>query len=198
MRILFLCYRFNSLSQRLYCELAERGHEVSIELDVNPELTIEAVNNYKPDLIIAPFLKRKIPREVWSRVKTLVIHPGPPGDRGPSALDWAILKQEKEWGVSLLEAVDEYDAGPVWSYRIFPMRKARKSSIYRNETTDGAVESVLEIIEQLSEGKEPKKLYPEGIWNPRMDQSYRYVNWSEDPTEEILRKVYARATASSG
>jgi putative two-component system hydrogenase maturation factor HypX/HoxX len=191
MRILFLCYRFNSLSQRLYCELTERGHEVSIELDVNPELTIEAVNNYKPDLIIAPFLKRKIPPEVWSRVKTLVIHPGPPGDRGPSALDWAILRQEKEWGVSLLEAVDEYDAGPVWSYRTFPMRKARKSSIYRNETTDGAVESVLEIIEQLSEGKEPIKLYPKGIWNPRMDQSYRHVNWSEDPTEEILRKVYA-------
>ncbi len=191
MKILFLCYRFNSLSQRLYCELTERGHEVSIELDVHPELTIEAVDAYRPDLVIAPFLKRRIPREVWSKVKTLVIHPGPPGDRGPSALDWAILRKEKEWGVSLLEAVEEYDAGPVWSYRTFPMREARKSSIYRNEVTDGAVESILEVLELLLEGKEPKKLYPEGVWNPRMEQSYRRIDWFKDSTEEILRKVYA-------
>ncbi len=191
MKILFLCYRFNSLSQRLYCELTERGHEVSIELDVHPELTIEAVDVYRPDLVIAPFLKRRIPREVWSKVKTLVIHPGPPGDRGPSALDWAILRKEREWGVSLLEAVEEYDAGPVWSYRTFPMREARKSSIYRNEVTDGAVESILEVLELLLEGKEPKKLYPEGVWNPRMEQSYRRIDWFKDSTEEILKKVYA-------
>ena len=73
MRILLLCHRFNSLSQRFYCELSEKGHEVSVELDVHPELTIEAVNLYKPDLIIAPFLKRKIPNEVsenlWRALK---------------------------------------------------------------------------------------------------------------------------------
>ena len=32
MRILLLCHRFNSLSQRFYCELSEKGHEVSVEL----------------------------------------------------------------------------------------------------------------------------------------------------------------------
>jgi putative two-component system hydrogenase maturation factor HypX/HoxX len=99
MKVLLLCHRFNSLSQRFYCELSERGHEVSIELDVHPKLMVEAVELYRPDLVIAPFLKRKIPREVWERYPTFVVHPGPPGDRGPDALDWAILMGEKEWGV---------------------------------------------------------------------------------------------------
>ncbi|WP_333783928.1 hydrogenase maturation protein [Thermocrinis sp.] len=191
MRILFLCHRFNSLTQRLYCELTERGHEVSIELDVHPELTVEAFNLYKPDLVIAPFLKRKIPREVWQKVKTFVIHPGPPGDRGPSALDWAILEKAKEWGVSFLEAVEEYDAGPVWSYRTFPMRKARKSSIYRMEATESAVDCVLEALDYMLEDREPKKIYPKGSWKPYMDQSYRRVDWFKDGTEEVIRKVYA-------
>ncbi len=64
MRVLLLCHRFNSLSQRFYCELSEAGYEVSVELDVHPELMIEAVELYKPHVVIAPFLKRKIPKEV--------------------------------------------------------------------------------------------------------------------------------------
>ncbi len=191
MRILFLCYRFNSLSQRLYCELTERGHEVSIELDVHPELMIEAAELYKPDLIIAPFLKRKIPKEVWKKYKTLIVHPGIRGDRGPSALDWAIMRGVKRWGVTLIEAAEEYDAGDIWAWREFDMRFARKSSIYRNEVTEGAVECVLEAIEKFEKGTfrpEPQK---EGVWNPRMTQEVRRINWEEDSTEDVLRKIYA-------
>jgi len=188
MRILFLCYRFNSLSQRLYCELTERGHEVSVELDVHPELTVEAAELYKPDLVLAPFLRRKVPEEVWRRYRTLIFHPGPPGDRGPHALDRALLDGEKLWGVSLLEAHEEYDAGAVWSYRTFPLRFARKSSLYRNEVTEGAVECVLEALEKVERGEKgtPQK---EGRWN-EVKKEERRVNW-EEPTEVILRKIYA-------
>ena len=34
MRILFITHAFNSLTQRLYCELTARGHLVSIEFDI--------------------------------------------------------------------------------------------------------------------------------------------------------------------
>ncbi len=191
MRVLFLCYRFNSLSQRLYCELTERGHEVSIELDVHPDLTVEAVELYKPDLVIAPFLRRKIPSEVWKKVKTLIIHPGVRGDRGPSALDWAIMRGENRWGVTLIEASDEYDAGDVWAWREFPMRFARKSSIYRLEVTEGAVECVLEAVEKFESGNFTPEPQREGVWNPKMEQSVRRIDWERDTTRDVLRKIYA-------
>jgi len=35
MRIFLVTHAFNSLSQRLFVELAERGHEVSVEFDIN-------------------------------------------------------------------------------------------------------------------------------------------------------------------
>ncbi len=191
MKILFICYRFNSLSQRLYCELTERGHEVSIELDVHPELTIEAAELYKPDLIIAPFLKRKIPSEVWKKYPTLIIHPGPPGDRGPHAIDWAILNNAKKWGVSIIEATEEYDAGDVWSFRTFPMRFARKSSLYRNEITEGAVECCLEAIESFEKGSIKKIPQCERYnWN-KVEKEERRIDWEKDSTLDILRKIYA-------
>ena len=65
MRILLLAHSFNSLTQRLWVELADAGHDVSLEFDVRDSVTIEAVQLFAPDLIVAPFLKRAIPAEVW-------------------------------------------------------------------------------------------------------------------------------------
>lgn len=191
MKILFLCHRFNSLSQRLYCELTERGHEVSIELDVHPDLMIEAVDLYRPDIVIAPFLKRKIPKEIWQKCITLVIHPGPPGDRGPNALDWAILGKKEKWGITIIEATEEYDAGDIYAYREFPLRFTKKSTIYRHEVTDGAVECVLEILENLEFGKINKQPQSDGVFNPVVPKDLRRIDWERDDTETILRKIYS-------
>ena len=51
LRILFLTHAFNGLSQRLYIELSRLGHEVSIEFDVNDEVTREAVELFRPELL---------------------------------------------------------------------------------------------------------------------------------------------------
>jgi len=152
MRILLVCHSFNSLSQRLFVDLRQAGHEVSVELDIHDDLTREAVRLFSPDLIIAPFLKRALPEDVWRRTLCLIVHPGIRGDRGPSALDRAIQRGEREWGVTLIEAREEMDAGPVWAWREFPMRPARKSSLYRHEVTEAAVACVMEAIARLAGG----------------------------------------------
>ena len=184
MRILLLTHSFNSLTQRLFVELEARGHEVTIEFDIKDSVTIEAVRAAKPDLVIAPFLKRAIPPEVYDAHTCLVVHPGPPGDRGPSALDWAILNGESEWGVTVLQATAEMDGGPVWASGRFPMRAATKSSLYRNEVTETAVRAVLEAIERRS----PQPA-PPGIWRPLMKQADRVIDWASDSTETVLRKI---------
>ena len=142
MRILLLTHSFNSLCQRLFVELEAAGHEVSVEFDINDAVTEEAVALFKPDCLVAPFLKRAIPESVWRSLPCFIVHPGIPGDRGPSALDWAILKGLPRWGVTVLQAEAEMDAGPVWASAEFPMREAAKSSIYRNEVSEAAVTAV--------------------------------------------------------
>ncbi|HSG24327.1 MAG TPA: hydrogenase maturation protein, partial [Azonexus sp.] len=99
MRLLFITHSFNSLTQRLYCELSQRGHEISIEFDIADAVNEEAVALFAPDLILAPFLRRAIPASIWSQHACLVVHPGIVGDRGPSALDWAIQQGETVGGV---------------------------------------------------------------------------------------------------
>ena len=82
---------------------------------------VRAVAEFDPDLVICPFLRERVPAEVWTNRRTIIIHPGPKGDRGPSSLDWAITDGAPEWGVTALQAVEEMDAGPIWGTRTFPI-----------------------------------------------------------------------------
>ncbi|MDO8704730.1 MAG: hydrogenase maturation protein [Sulfuricaulis sp.] len=197
MRILFLTHSFNSLTQRLYVELTERGHDISVEFDINDQTTIEAVQLFQPELILAPYLRRAIPAVIWQQHLCLVVHPGIKGDRGPSALDWAILNDVPEWGVTVLQANGEMDAGPIWAAVNFPMRQARKSSLYRHEVTEAAVTAVLQAIErfvQVGYSPEPVDDRPSGAsgeWHPVMSQADRRINWSTDDTRTVLRKIHS-------
>jgi putative two-component system hydrogenase maturation factor HypX/HoxX len=194
-RILLLAHSFNSLSQRLWIELAELGHEVSLELDVNDAVTIDAVRRWSPDVVIAPFLKRAIPEAVWSHVRCLVVHPGIVGDRGPSALDRAVQEHPPRWGVTVLQANAEMDAGDVWASVEFDLREASKGSLYRNEVTEAAVAAVRTALERMQRDEHPSPLRSlagaRGTLRPLMRQTDRAINWQLDSTDLILRKLRA-------
>lgn len=194
MRILLLCHSFNSLSQRLHVELREAGHVVSVELDIHDDLTREAVDLFSPDVIIAPFLKRAIPQDVWSRVLCLVVHPGICGDKGPNALDWAILEGAPVWGVTLVEAREAMDAGPVWAFREFPMREVRKSDLYREEVTDAATACVLEAIGRIAAGDRTPLAaanHGEGHLRATVPRERRTLDPTAMTAAEALRIVHA-------
>ncbi|MFA5371270.1 MAG: hydrogenase maturation protein [Sideroxydans sp.] len=197
MKILFLTHSFNSLAQRLHIELARCGHEVSVEFDINDAVTVQAVELYRPDLIIAPFLKRAIPEVVWRNHICFVVHPGIVGDRGPSALDWAIMRDCAEWGVTLLQASGEMDAGDVWAAETFPMRLAMKSSLYRNEVSEAAVRAALVAVVRFQSGD--YKPIPLDYSNPEVlgrlhapiKQADRAIDWQRDDTRTVLKKIHA-------
>jgi putative two-component system protein, hydrogenase maturation factor HypX/HoxX len=196
-KILFLTHSFNSLAQRLYVELTRLGHEISIEFDINDAVTTEAVELYRPDLILAPFLKRAIPAHIWRHHLCLIVHPGIIGDRGPSALDWAIMRGLPEWGVTVLQASGEMDAGDIWATETFPMRFAAKSSLYRHEVTQAAVRAVCTAIERYQD----RQFHPmpldytrrevQGRPHALMKQTDRAIDWLRDDTQTVIKKIHA-------
>ncbi|HSV71450.1 MAG TPA: enoyl-CoA hydratase-related protein [Methylibium sp.] len=197
MRILLLSHLFNGLTQRLFVELRAAGHVVAVEYDIADSVTEEAVALWRPELVIAPFLKRRIPESVWSRVLCLVVHPGPPGDRGPSALDWALQRGERDGGVTVLQATAEFDAGPVWAWRPIVLRAgATKADIYRRDVTQAAVAAVFDALARFRPGLAAPQPAPQlpprlGVWQPLMRQTDRAIDWLQDDSATVLRKLRA-------
>jgi putative two-component system protein, hydrogenase maturation factor HypX/HoxX len=193
-KILLLTHLFNSLAQRLFVELCEWGHEVTVEFDIADAVTEEAVALARPDLVLAPFMKRRIPESVWSRVPCLVVHPGIPGDGGPSALDHAILAGERDWGVTVLQATGDFDAGPLWAWAPFAMRDAPKGELYRCEVVDAAVRAVRDALARFrpgAAGPVPAPAWPvrRGQWQPLVRAAERALDWSRDGASDALRKI---------
>lgn len=194
MKIVFFTTAHNSLSQRAFVELVDRGHTVTVVIASSEEVMLEAVEREQPDLIVAPMLKKVIPASIWQQHTCLIVHPGIKGDRGPSSLDWAILHAHEQWGVTLLQADAEMDAGAIWASRPFAMRGASKSHLYRHEVTEAAIEALLETIAK----RESNTFVPEpldysredvrGCLQASMKQADRAIDWAE-PSASILRKI---------
>ncbi|MDH6577597.1 hydrogenase maturation protein [Kitasatospora sp. MAP5-34] len=195
MRILLIASAFNSLTQRVHTELRALGHTVGVELALGDEPVRSGVARFQPDLIVAPMLTRAIPEDIWSGHTVLIVHPGPKGDRGPSSLDWAIHEGAEEWGVTVLQAVAEMDAGPIWASVPFTVQPCGKSELYRNEVAGAAVQAVLLAVERFEGGwfvPEPldyERWDVQGRLRPYHAQEFRRIDWAADDTATVLRKL---------
>ncbi|KAG8747732.1 hypothetical protein FRC10_011861 [Ceratobasidium sp. 414] len=189
MRVLFFVTAHNSLSQRVFTALSDatNDHQLSVEYATSPEAMIEACDLAKPDVVLCPFLTRKVPREVHEKVSialvctrsltpcqhlTLIVHPGAPGDAGPSALDWVLMgdagssasapetlaaiaaeplpaKSRSHWAVTVLQAEEEFDRGPVWAWEQFALPAVTKAALYRGEVTRAALVAVLAALDRI-------------------------------------------------
>ncbi len=171
---------------------------MSVQLAGSEEAVRWSVAATDPELVVCPFLRERVPVEVWRNRRTIIIHPGPKGDRGPSSLDWAVMRAEPVWGVTAVQAVEEMDAGPIWGTRTFPMQAApvRKSVLYNGPVTDAAIELIHEVVAKAADpGFVPEELdyRRSDVWGrhrPIMQQADRQFCWS-DPTERIVRSIRA-------
>ncbi|WP_329577042.1 hydrogenase maturation protein [Kitasatospora sp. NBC_01250] len=197
MRILLVASAFNSLTQRVFVELRDRGHRPAVHLMVGDDPLREAVREYRPELIVAPMLKTAVPRDVWTAHTCLIVHPGPLGDRGPSALDWAIHEGAERWGVTVLQADELMDAGDVWAHAECELPPVGKSDLYRGEIADAALRAVLLAVRRFASGtylprpqRGPGWAVPDHT-RPYLDQRLRRIDWAGDPTATVLRKLRA-------
>ncbi|MFC6299340.1 formyl transferase [Pseudomonas sp. CCM 7893] len=185
LKIMLLSSAFNGLTQRAWLDLRQSGHVPSVVLFTDDATVCRQIEASAADLVICPFLKDRVPQQLWSNPDrpVVIIHPGIVGDRGASALDWAITEQVRRWGVTALQAVEEMDAGPIWSTCEFDMpTDVRKSELYNGPVSDAAIYCIRDVVEKFASGFVPTPLdYTQpsviGRLQPNMKQADRTFSW---------------------
>ncbi|ROM34082.1 formyl transferase [Pseudomonas poae] len=198
MKIILLSSAFNGLTQRAWLDLRQSGYDPSVVVFTDEVTVCRQIEESAADLVICPFLKDRVPRQLWSNPDRpiVIIHPGIVGDRGASALDWAITQQVSRWGVTALQAVEEMDAGPIWSTFEFDMPSdVRKSELYNGAVSDAAIYCIRDVVEKFAGGFVPTPLdYTQpnvvGRLQPNMKQIDRSFSW-HDCARFIKRSIDA-------
>ena len=96
-----------------------------------------AVSEHDPELIVCPFLKKMIPESIWVRASL------PDRAPGTARRPWTVLAglgdraRVREWGVTVLEANGEFDAGEVWATRTLPDAARRERAACTATRCDG-------------------------------------------------------------
>ncbi|MGY6217122.1 hydrogenase maturation protein [Methylolobus aquaticus] len=195
MRILLLSSAYNSLTQHAHIELKALGHTLGVAVGTTGDAMRDAVRQFQPELVLCPMLAQVIPRDIWEQHTCIILHPGIVGDRGANSLDWAILNEEQEWGVTAVQAAEHVDSGPIWATYEFKMRTASKSSLYRDEVTRAAVKAMLVAVRRFESGLfvpaplDYSRPNVRGRYRPLVKAGARQIDWTSDPVETILRKI---------
>ena len=98
--------------------------------------------------------------------------------------------------MTALLANGEFDAGEVVATRSFPMREAGKSSLYRHEVRHAAIEALRDAVGKTiagcaGDGDRRTGATPIGRARPLMSQQVREIDWHNDGTDTVIRKVRA-------
>lgn len=200
MKVLILASSFSGLCQRVLRELVLLGHDIDQHYGMDEPVLRRQISAFQPDLILCPFLTHRIPEDIWRAHKCLIVHPGIEGDRGPSSIDYAITQDAAQWGVTLLQADSEMDAGDIWGTQNFPLRRAGKTSVYKREVSSTAVALIKQaLLDFENTAFTPKPLdynnpNVKGTCNPLLRQPMRAINWDQDNTHTIIQKLFAADT----
>ena len=188
MKILLLVTAFNSQTQAVYTWLKERGDEVVVAYAISEDQMLEEIEAFGPQMILCPFLKAYLPPSVYENYPTYIFHPGPKGDRGPNALEYALQSHTKEWGVVILRANAEYDGGDIYAQQHFSVRETYKASLHRQEVVNASLLALEQFFENVAQERcEPQILNP---IHEKFTQSMRAIDWQKDDTRTIIRKIH--------
>ena len=181
-KIALLCTTFNSLTQAVYVRLKDMGFKINVIYSVDLHLLYEL----NPDLILAPYLKSYIPKEIYEKYMIFVFHPGPIGDRGAYSLEHAI--EHKKWGGVWLKADEKLDGGDIYASCEFEVKEgSKKSSIYRDEIRECAVTTLDDLLNNIKNNHSTPQL--DTPLHTPFTQERRKIDWNKDSTSKIIKKI---------
>jgi methionyl-tRNA formyltransferase len=178
-------------------EFSEKRH-----LHVLADPPMETLDIGKPDLVFSFYYRSMLPMSVLGRARlgAFNLHGSLlPKYRGRAPLNWAILKGERETGVTLHEMVEKPDAGRIVGQQAIPIGPDDTALEVFHRMTDAAEAVLKRALPSLIAGNavmRPNDLAKGSYYGRRRPEDGR-IDWSR-PAQEIHDLVRAVAPPFPG
>lgn len=129
--------------------------------DSKNNLFKKRINNWRGDYIFSFRSKFILKKNILKKAKKMSInfHPGPPEYRGIGCANFAILNDEKVYGVTAHLINNKIDNGKILKVNYFKIKKSWNLKLLLKKTHQSLLELALEIIDKLFKKKIFKSNY---------------------------------------
>jgi len=185
---------------RWYASLHDFAKQKKLRVLADPP--IETLDIGKPDLVFSFYYRAMLPMALLGRARlgAFNMHGSLlPKYRGRAPLNWAILKGERETGVTLHEMVEKPDAGRIVGQQAVPIGPDDDAVTVFHRMTDAAESVLRKALPSLVAGNavmRPNDLAKGSYFGRRRPEDGR-IDWSR-PAQEIHDLVRAVAPPFPG
>jgi methionyl-tRNA formyltransferase len=168
---------------------APAAKEIAEELGIEvrqPERPAE-IDDLDVDVIVVAAYGALIPKGLLERALWLNVHPSLlPRWRGAAPVERAIMAGDTETGVSIIQLVEELDAGPVGAVRAFPVAEEDDAgSVFAQ-----AAQLAPELVEEALETRDFRPQEGEVTYAEKIGPADRELDWSR-PAAELHNRIRA-------
>lgn len=199
-KIEFITVRYNS-KDKLLLNLADKySIPVEISPNVNSQEFLDAVKKYKADLFVSMSFDQIFRDEIMKlpKYKTINCHAGKlPFYRGKNILNWALINDEREFGVTVHYVDNGIDTGDIILQETYPITDQDDYGTLLERAYDGCADVLYRAIKMIqhNEVKTIKQadIDPIGMYCGMRQEGDEILNWNQS-SREIFNFIRALCT----
>lgn len=184
--IAFVCLRFEQPDQELKRLVESREIDVLIHPDVNADDFFERTKPYQIDLLVSMSFDQIFKSRIleYPKYHAINCHAGKlPFYRGRNILNWALINDEREFGITAHYIDTGIDTGDIIEQRTFPITdddtyQTLLSTAHR-ECPEVLASAVKQIMEGTAVRRPQREIHPVGMYCGQRTVGDERLNWNQ-------------------
>ena len=186
----FICGRYSFPDQELKILAEENNIPFLNSNDINSQHFIDKVSKFKCDLFISMSFDQIMKEKIFNLPKygSINCHAGKlPSYRGRNVLNWVLINEEKDFGITVHFIDNGIDTGEIIKQRIFPIVDSDNYSTLLQKAYEECPKILFEAFKDIMENKVIKKNQQESsfpvIYCVKRGIGDELINWQETSRE---------------
>lgn len=195
--IKFICVRFDTKDETLHNYCRKYNIPYLKHQNINSEEFIDKVAQYNCDIFVSMSFNQIFKQKIMNLPKytTINCHAGKlPFYRGRNILNWALINDEKEFGITVHYVDDGIDTGDIILQRTYPITDKDNYATLLEKAYVECANILYDAINMFKsgsvKGKKQSEIHPVGFYCTQRQAGDERLNWNQT-SREIFNFVRA-------
>ena len=200
--IKFITVRYDKRDEELIKRSEKYNIPIELSENINSEDFIERIKQYRVDLFVSMSFNQIFRTEMINlpQYKTINCHAGKlPFYRGRNILNWALINDEKEFGITVHYLDEGIDTGDIILQEIYPITDEDNYGSLLVRAYDGCADILYKAIKMIQDGKADRikqnDIDPVGMYCGMRQPGDEVIDWNQT-SREIFN--FIRAVSEPG